>query len=46
MSQTIPDFSAAMTSGQTILDVEDEIAAQIAMEISNSQRLSGTGTDP
>jgi len=32
--------------GQTILDVEDEIAAQIAMEISNSQRLSGTGTDP
>ena len=31
---------------QTILDVEDEIAAQIAIEISNSHRLSGTGTDP
>jgi TolB-like protein len=32
--------------GQTILDVEDEIAAQIAMAISNSHRLSGVSADP
>jgi TolB-like protein len=32
--------------GQTILDVEDEIAAQIAMEISNSRKLNGAGADP
>ncbi len=32
--------------GQSMLDVEDEIAAQIVMEISNSRRLSGTGADP
>jgi TolB-like protein len=32
--------------GQAILDVEDEIAAQIAMAISNSHRLSGAGANP
>ncbi len=32
--------------GQAILDVEDEIAAQIAVAISNSHRLSGAGADP
>ncbi|PDT16903.1 hypothetical protein CO670_09175 [Rhizobium sp. J15] len=31
---------------QTILDVEDEIAAQIAMEISRSRKLSATGPFP
>jgi TolB-like protein len=31
---------------QTILDVEDEISVQIAMEISNSGKLSGTGAVP
>lgn len=32
--------------GQAILDVEDEIAAQIAMAILSSHRLSGVGADP
>lgn len=32
--------------GQAILDVEDEIAAQIAMAISNSHKLSGVSADP
>ncbi|MBB3657663.1 TolB-like protein [Rhizobium sp. BK650] len=32
--------------GQTVLDIEDEIAAQIAVEISNSLRLDGMGADP
>ncbi|PCD69930.1 hypothetical protein [Rhizobium phaseoli] len=33
-------------SDQTILDVEDEIAAKITMEISNSRKLSGAGPAP
>ncbi|WP_049731284.1 hypothetical protein [Rhizobium ecuadorense] len=33
-------------SNQTILDVEDEIAAKITMEISNSRKLSGAGPAP
>jgi TolB-like protein len=32
--------------GQAMLDIEDEIAAQIAMEISNSPRLSDPDVDP
>lgn len=32
--------------GQTILDVEDEMAAQIAMEISRSRKLSAAGPFP
>ncbi|RUM23200.1 hypothetical protein EFQ99_23185 [Rhizobium vallis] len=32
--------------GHAVLDLEDEIAAQIAMEISNSPRLADPGSDP
>ncbi|MFC5755979.1 hypothetical protein [Rhizobium sp. GCM10022189] len=32
--------------GQAMLDIEDEIAAQIAMEISNSPRLADPSSDP
>ncbi|APO76439.1 hypothetical protein AM571_CH03648 [Rhizobium etli 8C-3] len=31
---------------QIVLDIEHEIAAQVAMEISNSRKLSDAGTDP
>ncbi len=32
--------------GQTMLDVEEEIATQIAMEIANNRKLNGTGSEP